>query len=193
MTIGQVFKRTGSATVLAALLSAPGLVNAQLLGVSAAPNPAVVGAPLALDVLISGVTDLYGYQFSLAFNPAVLQVTGATEGAFLPTAGATVFDGGTVNNVLGTLTFAFGSLTGPVPGASGSGALARINFSVTRVGSSNLTFSDVLLIDSSLGTLPVQVSNALINAVPEPGTYALFALGLAGLSGLAVWRQRKAG
>lgn len=190
MTIRQVFKRAGGATVLAALLSAPGLVSAQLLGVSATPNPAVVGTPLALDVLISGVTDLFGYQFSLAFNPAVLQVTGATEGAFLPTAGATLFDGGTVNNVLGTLTFAFGSLTGPVAGASGSGVLARINFSVTRAGSSSLTFSDVLLLDSSLATLPVQVSNALVNAVPEPATYALFALGLAGL---AVWRQRKAG
>lgn len=189
MTSGQGFKRAGCAALLAGLVCNQALAADPVLSMVAAPNPAVVGAPLALDVLIAGVADLYGYQFSLAFNPAVLQVTGTTEGVFLPTAGATLFDGGTVDNVLGTVTLAFGSLTGPVAGATGSGVLSRISFSVTQPGSSNLTFSDVLLINSALATLPVQVSNSVLTAVPEPASYALFALGLAGL---VAWRQRKA-
>lgn len=190
MTSGQGFKRAGAAALLAGLLSTPAAWAADpVLSVAAAPNPAVVGSPLALDVLIAGVAGLFGYQFSLAFNPAVLQVASTTEGAFLPTAGATLFDGGTVNNTLGSITLAFGSLTGPVAGATGSGVLARINFNVVQVGASSLTFSDVLLIDSLLATLPVQVNNGMLTAVPEPASYALFALGLAGL---AAWRQRKA-
>lgn len=190
MTTGQVFKRAGCASLMAALLSASGLASAQVLSVTATPSPAVVGTPLALNVLIAGVTDLYGYQFDLAFNPAVIRVSGATEGAFLPTAGSTIFDGGTFNNVAGTVTFAYGTLTGPVPGANGGGALARLNFNVIAPGSSALTFSNVLLVNSNLNTILTQVNNGMLTAVPEPSSYALFALGLAGL---AVWRQRKAG
>ena len=189
MTFGQSLKRTGCAALLAGLLSASGLATAQVFSASASPSPAVVGTPLALNVLVTGVTDLFAYQFSLAFNPLVLQVAGVTEGAFLPTAGVTLFDGGVVNNALGTVTLANGALTGPVPGANGGGILARINFSVIRAGVSSLSFSDVLLINSNLATLPVQVNNGLVTAVPEPASYALFALGLAGL---AAWRQRKA-
>ena len=84
---------------------------------------------------------------------------------------------------------AFGSLTGPVAGANGGGVLARINFSVARAGSSSLTFSDVILLDSNLATITAQATNGMLTAVPEPASYALFALGLAGL---AAWRQRKA-
>jgi len=188
MTSGQNLKRAVGAALLAGLLSTQALA-VPTVSVVAVPNPAVVGTPLAVDVLIAGVTDLFGYQFSLAFNPAVLQVTSTSEGAFLPFAGATLFDGGTVNNVLGTLTLAFGTLTGPVPGANGGGVLSRINFSVAQAGSSSFTFSDVILLDSSLGTITAQVNNGMLTAVPEPASVALFALGLAGL---AAWRQRKA-
>jgi Cohesin domain/PEP-CTERM motif len=190
MTMGQVFKGAGCASLLAGLLCASGLANAQVVSASASPSPAVVGAPLALDVLIAGVADLYGYQFSLAFNPLVLQATGSAEGAFLPSAGATIFDGGTVNNTVGTVTLAFGTLTGAVPGASGSGVLASLNFNVIAAGISALTFSDVILLNSNLDTITAQISNGSVTAVPEPASYALFALGLAGLAAL---RQRKAG
>ena len=190
MTNGHVFKRAGCAALLAGLLSTSAWAGTSaVVSVVSSPSPAQVGSPVAVDVVIAGVADLFAYQFSLAFNPAVLQVTGGSEGGFLPTAGATLFDRGTVNNTLGTLTLAFGSLTGPVAGANGGGVLARINFSVTRAGSSNLSFSDVLLLNSNLGTLTALVNNGVLTAVPEPASYALFALGLAGL---AAWRQRSA-
>lgn len=189
MTSGQGFKRAGCAALLAGLLSMSGLAAAQTVSIASAPSPAVVGSPVAVNVLIAGVSDLFGYQFSLAFNPLVLRATGATEGAFLPTAGATIFDGGVIDNALGKVTLAFGSLTGPVAGANGGGVLARINFNTIAAGSSALTFSDVLLIDSNLLTLSAQVNNGMLTAVPEPASYALFALGLAGLVAL---RQRKA-
>ena len=189
MMSGHDFKRAGCAALLAGLFGASAWAQTPVVSTVVLTTPAVVGTPLAVDVRISGVNDLFAYQFSLAFNPAVLQLTSIVEGAFLPTAGATLFDGGAVNNTLGTVMLANGALTGFVPGANSNGVLARINFNVTRAGTSNLTFSDVILLDSALATMTAQVNNNMLTAVPEPASYALFALGLAGL---VAWRQRKA-
>jgi hypothetical protein len=44
-----------------------------------------------VDVNISGVTDLYDFQFDLSFNPAVIQATSVLEGKFLLSGGGTTF------------------------------------------------------------------------------------------------------
>jgi hypothetical protein len=161
------------------------------LTLTATPNPVVAGTPLTLNVLINGIADLYAYQFSLAFNPALLQLTSVTEGAFLATGGPTFFDGGTVNNAAGTVSFLFDSLIGAVPGVSGSGVLASMQFTTLTAGVSALTFSDVLFLDATSTDIPVLALNGSVQvtAVPEPASYALFALGLAGLAAAA---QRRA-
>ena len=151
----------------------------------------MVGSALSLDVLISGISDLYSYQFSLNFNPAILQVTGVSEGAFLATAGNTFGDGGMVDNAAGQVSFINNTLIGNVAGASGDGVLARINFSVSSVGSSSLSFSDALFLNSNLGDLTVQLNGRTLDtvaAVPEPSTYLMLA---AGLAGLVAWRRRQ--
>jgi general secretion pathway protein D len=189
MSIGQGFKRAGCASLVAGLLSASGLASAQVVSVVPSPSPAIVGSTMSLDVLIAGVADLYAYQFNLAFNPSVLQAIGFAEGAFLPSAGTTIFDPGALNNTLGTLTLSYGTLVGPGPGASGSGVLTAYNFNVVGPGVSALTLSNVILLNSNLDTISAQISSGSVTAVPEPSTYAMFALGLAGL---AAWRLRKA-
>ncbi|MBC7940634.1 MAG: PEP-CTERM sorting domain-containing protein [Chitinophagaceae bacterium] len=154
------------------------------LGFVVTPSPAVQGSTVAVDVLLTGITDLYGYQFSLTFNPAVVQLTSVTQGAFLLTGGATFFDDGTTT-VPGTVSLVFGALVGPVPGVSGSGILTRFNFNAITVGNSALNFSDVLLLDSNLGDLPVTLQNsALAVVVPEPTSMLLFGLGLAGVTAM---------
>jgi hypothetical protein len=157
------------------------------------PNPdvGVVGSPVVVQVAITGVVDLYAYQFSLAFDPSVLQATSVDEGALLPAAGTTFFVGGTIDNTLGTISFTAASLIGALPGVNGSGVLANIGFNVMQAGMSPLVFSEVLLLDSNLLDLQVQVQNGtLVTAIPEPGTWLLFGLGLAGVAGLA--RRRDA-
>jgi hypothetical protein len=163
------------------------------LSISASANPAVQGTSLDLNLLISGISDLFGYQFTLNFNPAVLQATGVAEGSFLAGGGTTFSDPGTINNSVGSISFVAATLIGPLPGVSGSGSLAHISFNVTNVGSSLLSFSDALFLNSNLGDLTVTLQPLTLQtvaaAVPEPASYLLFGAGLAGLAALRRRRQ----
>lgn len=188
----HAWKQGLAAAALGTLAAAASAQTAgAVLSLVATPNPAVVGSPVTVAVALGNVADLYAYQFSLAFDPTVLQATSVTEGALLPAGGTTFFAGGTIDNTLGSISFTAGSLIGALPGVSGNGVLANIGFNVTQAGMSPLVFSDVLLLDSSLLDISVQVQNgSVVTAVPEPGTWLLFGLGLAGVAGLA--RRRDA-
>ncbi|MCV2353420.1 cohesin domain-containing protein [Paucibacter sp. B2R-40] len=168
-------------------LSAPALAADPTLSIVASANPAVQGSVIDLNVLISDVSDLFAYQFTLSFNAAVLQATGVTEGGFLASGGGSTFaDGGSINNSLGSIDLVFNTLQGAVPGVSGSGSLAHISFNVLSVGSSVLNFSDAIFLNSNLGDVTVTTQPLTLQtvAVPEPSTYLLFGAGLAGLAAL---------
>ncbi|MDO9072311.1 MAG: cohesin domain-containing protein [Rubrivivax sp.] len=184
-------KQALAAAALGALAAAASAQTAPVLSLVATPSPGIVGSPVTVEVALTGVADLYAYQFSLAFDPSVVQAASVTEGALLPSGGTTFFVGGSIDNTLGTISFTAGSLIGALPGVSGNGVLANIGFNVTTAGASPLTFSEVLLLDSNLLDLTVQVQNGtLVTAIPEPGTWLLFGLGLAGVASLA--RRRAA-
>jgi hypothetical protein len=137
------------------------------------------GDALQVEVLGTGMDDLYAYQFSLNFDPAVLQVSSVTEGPFLSTAGPTFFDGGTADNMTGLLSFVFDTLLGPAPGATGDGVLAVIDFQIEQLQVfTSLTFSDVLALDSQLSDLGAQGQDTRLYT-PEPGVLALLLVGIA--------------
>jgi hypothetical protein len=164
-----------------------------VVSIAATPDPAVTGTPLALTVKIAGAVDLYTYQFSLAFNPAVLQATSVTEGSFLATGGVTFFGAGSINNGTGLISFTFDSLTGLVPGVSGNGNLVVLNFNVINPGTSALNFSDVLFLNSlGADVLPTVQNRSLqaVAAVPEPSHAALLLAGLLGLAAVSRSRSR---
>ncbi len=73
---------------------------------------------------MTDVSDLYAFQFDLAFDPTILELQSISEGTFLPGAGSTNFFPGTIDNTGGTATATADSLVGAIPGASGSGTLA---------------------------------------------------------------------
>ena len=83
---------------------------------------------------------LYGWQFNLTFNPAVLNVENVTEGPFLKQTGTTILLK-KINNTSGYL-LASASFMPPYPahGVNGSGVLGSIIFKVMSLGSSNLHF-----------------------------------------------------
>jgi hypothetical protein len=142
-----------------------------------------------VQVTASGLTDLYAYQFTLNFDPTVLQATSVTEGGFLLTGGATFFDPGTTDNTGGTVSFVFDTLLGPGPGVTGSGLLATIDLTNLQLHKqTTLSLTDVIALDSNLNEIPVLTTSAQI---PEPGMLALFAIGLVAL-GMRAKRQTRA-
>ena len=133
------------------------------------------GQSFALDVDISDVADLYAFQFDLGFDPTVLSGISVSEGAFLPSGGTTFFIAGTIDNVGGTIAFNADSLIGAIPGVTGSGTLATVEFSALGGGSSQVDISNVTLLDLNLDTIAADTVGGVVNvsAVPEPGTMSL--------------------
>ncbi|HEY1089739.1 MAG TPA: cohesin domain-containing protein [Burkholderiaceae bacterium] len=192
MSYPKCFKTRLCAALAAGLFASSMAAADATVTISATPNPTTVGSVVGVDILISGVTDLYGYQFSLGFNSSVLQAVSSTEGAFLGTGGSTFFDGGSIDNGTGNISFVFDTLVGAVPGVNGGGVLAHVNFNAVGAGTNVFAFSDGIFLDSALAdiTTTFQPGTVLVTAVPEPAAYALFAFGLAGIGLVA--RRRKA-
>lgn len=190
MTIRQAALKKSFYTAL--LFSALSTLSAQAsaaeptLTLVAPLSPVVQGSVVDLDLWIADAVDLYAYQFTLSFNASVLQAIGVTEGSFLAGGGTTFADLGTIDNSLGSIALVFNTLQSAIPGVSGSGSLARISFNVANVGSSVMSFSDAIFLNSNLGDLTVTVQPLTLQAVavPEPSSYLLFGAGLAGLAAL---------
>lgn len=175
-----VHRGTNSSWALALLLWIP----ASVYGAVLFPDSATVGVgdSFSIPVKITAVSDLYAFQFDVSFDPATLQLGQVTEGAFLATGGATFFVAPTIDNLAGSATFVMNSLVGPGPGVSGSGDLAILHFGAAAPGSSPVTLSNIILLDSTLADLAIEIEAGQVDvepvtAVPEPGT-AILAGGL---------------
>lgn len=156
---------------------------------SIAPSSIVVGLGITFsaDVVIAEVTDLFLFQFDLAFDPTILAATNLDEGAFLPSGGATFFIPGTIDNAAGSITFTLDTLLGPIPGVTGTGTLASVTFDALAFGTSPITLDNVLLLDSGGFPIAFDKEVGVVSVVPEPATLLLFGSGLAGA---AVMRKR---
>jgi hypothetical protein len=147
-----------------------------------------LGSPLTVDVNVSGVSDLYAFQFDLGFNPAVFSATSVTEGALFSSIGV-FFSPGFIDNTTGTITFIGDSLSGPGPGVSTDGTLATMTFNSIGAGSGSLTLSNVILLDSNLADIAVTATGTTVTVVdsssPEPGSWLLVGAALAVFLGAA--------
>ncbi|MFN4116632.1 MAG: cohesin domain-containing protein [Inhella sp.] len=183
MTMWQSFRCGLMAMAATVLLSSAAVAAEPELRASPNGGNSSVGGQIIVTIGITDISDLFAYQFSLSFDPSKLLLNNVSAGSFLSGAGSTVFDGGVIDNGNGQLSFLYESLIGAVPGASGSGLLATLQFDVVGAGTSGLFFSDVLFLDSSLSEISLQVTPGFVTTVPEPAAALLFALGLAGLLG----------
>ncbi len=94
------------------------------------PSPPEIlagGGEITVTVTITA-TNLYGYQFVVPFDPALLEAIHAEfDASFLNPAYTPPGWSGTIDNVAGTVRFAATQFK-PTPPASGSGPVARIRF-----------------------------------------------------------------
>jgi adhesin HecA-like repeat protein len=181
--------------LLATVFSSPAFADATL---SVAPASSMVsqGSTFTVDLNITGVTDLYDYQFDLSFNPTVLQATNVLEGTFLAGGGSTFFIPGAIDNTAGTIAFNADTLLTAISGVSGSGTLIEFDFTAFAPGTSDLTIlnnTDLILQDSTGalisssqagGSVTVQGSTA----VPESSSLMMLGAGLLAIAGLTLKR-----
>ena len=114
-----------------------------------------VGDTFQINVTVSNVIDLYGWQFSLYYRGDVLNATEVTDGPFLKTHPDTdepIFLKPVVTdayNATHGLIIASGTLVQVEGGVSGSGTLATVTFKIKEPASSTLHLTDTKLVDSA--------------------------------------------
>jgi hypothetical protein len=184
---------------------------------SAAPIVSVVpsatsvnpGATFSVDFLITGVTDLYTVQLGILYDPLILALIpgSATQGPLLPSAGPTIFDAFSVFEdplFPGEILF-LDSLTGAIPGATGSGAVLSLTFGAKALGFSAISIGAFQglpseLVSSSIDAtgapilIPFTVTNGSVTvnaaSVPESSALSMLLLGIALSIVVTRWRRR---
>lgn len=106
-----------------------------------------LGQNFTVNIEISDVVDLYGWEFRLGWNATLLEALNVTEGPFLKQGGDTFFCS-KINNTAGYMIVDC-TLLGNVPGVSGNGTLAIVEFYVETVGDCTLDLYGTILINSA--------------------------------------------
>ena len=125
------------------------------------------GDEFTLNIEISNVADLYGFQIDIRYDPGVLEFIAANEGNFLNN-----------NSEIDTFWIPPNSLTtglidniacirkGQVSGANGDGILVTITFKAIEGGLSEIILQNVILINSNSGHISFTISNGEVLVHP---------------------------
>jgi len=124
---------------------------------------------LDINLSISDVTDLYLWAVTIEWNSTILNLLDYSEGPFLQQGVTTTFLVGEIT--AGKIEGLTCSLLGNVPGVSGSGTLATLQFNATATGTTsiNITFSDLL--DSEGSSIAHNVINGTMKVLPRTLPY----------------------
>jgi hypothetical protein len=169
-------------------------------------NNIASGGTFTVNVTVAEVSELYGWQINVTFNPQILNVERVAEGPFLKDINETIFG----TNLKNTVGYAIVSAAFMPPyashGASGSGLLANMTFSVKGSGSTSLHF------DATRTYLRTVVSGSvapILDVTTVDGSFANAAGGfqsgfpleviagivvvivVVGVVGFYLWRRRK--
>jgi len=145
--------------------------------ISPSDQELAVGAIFTVEVRIENVTNLYGADVRLQFDPLVVAVVDADPG----TAGIQIEPGpfpnftfiavNSADNTAGEVRYA-GTLLRPAAPANGSGVLARIGFRGLTVGVSSIHFVRVLLSNPDGAPIEAGTSDGVLRvrqlATPTP-------------------------
>jgi hypothetical protein len=111
------------------------------------------GTTLSIEVRTTGVQDLYGLAFHLAYPVAALRLTGHTEGSVLNAGGTVPTSFQIVDSPPGNVVVGLTRL-GRVQGTAASGTLMTLQLTAAASGSGNLAFSSNVASDSLGNVIP---------------------------------------
>jgi hypothetical protein len=123
-----------------------------------------VGEVITVNVKVTGVTSLFGFQFDLAFDNS-LKATKVEEGGFLKSDGKSTFwKGPKIDNDTGTIIgITCTKLAGG--GIDGDGILATITFEVFEVKESKLKLENVKLSNFDVKPIEANIVDGTITTV----------------------------
>ncbi len=114
------------------------------MGYAFSQTPIHVEDLFGVDVRVEHANDLAGWQFDIAFDPAILEAVAVSEGDFLKSdGGAAFFQSGRIDNAAGKIT---GLIAGRISegGVNGSGPVLRVRFKAKSEGGTKLALENFL-------------------------------------------------
>ena len=112
------------------------------VGYAFSKTPIHTGDTFTLDIGAETVFDLAGWQFDIAFDPAILEALNVSEGNFLKTnGGTTFFQGGRIDNAAGKIAGLSAARLSD-RGVTGTGALLQVRFKAKSGGETQLVLQN---------------------------------------------------
>jgi hypothetical protein len=184
-----------TARVYALGSSAPASAPSETAELSFEPlsSTLLVSDTITVNVVVTGVIDLYGVEVALAFDPGTVTVVDDNPGA----AGVQITAGecpqasfvvqNAADNSTGSITYAAIALA-PADPCTGGGTVATITFQGVAQGTSPISFTTWLLSDSDIQPITTTVVNGSIAVQQRPGFMqgAIFLQGRADHSGVLI-------
>ena len=158
------------------------------VSIAPASQEIFLGGTGTTGILVEGVTDLYGFEFEITFDPAILEVVDADPGK----EGIQIEAGdflnpdwtldNTVDNDNGTIAYALSQMN-PTPPKNGGGILATITWRDKTVGTSPIHFAHVMLGATEGMEIPASAEDGQIVVVPAQAPPAATPTGTAAPTG----------
>jgi minor extracellular serine protease Vpr len=135
-----------------------------------------VGQSFNMDVRVESISDLYGFETTIRFDPAILEVVDAdgskpgvqvNRGAWLPGSAHIVINN--ADNGAGRIDYA-ATLVAPAPALNGSGNLVSIPFRAKAVGSTPVSFYTLRLVNSGAQVIPISRSDGSVTVTGNQAT-----------------------
>lgn len=142
---------SGLALLLLTVFCQNGMAAGSSVSVSPQTITASAGDTFTIDIVVdSAGSEVYGAQYELYFDNTILSAASQTQGTFLSQDGAStnvIVD--TIDNTIGKVEYGETRLGPDVGGVTGSGIIASITFETIKSGTSALTLSYVMVMDSN--------------------------------------------